>query len=116
MSIVEKVKEFDKMSSKYFIPFSIVVFGFSCSRLYNISDFSLFIKSAFRSGHHIRSRPSSGLNIEKVMYDQPTWDISNLEEILFSDEIKMAMAKNFKSVLLEMKLHSMKPGAERKDF
>jgi hypothetical protein len=57
-----------------------------------------------------------GLNIEKVMYDQPTWDISNLEEILFSDEIKMAMAKNFKSVLLEMKLHSMKPGAERQDF
>ncbi len=28
MSIVEKVKEFDKMSSKYFIPFSIVFFAF----------------------------------------------------------------------------------------
>ena len=28
MSIVKKVKEFDKISSKYFIPFTIVVFGF----------------------------------------------------------------------------------------
>ena len=28
MSIVEKVKELDKMSSKYFIPFSIVFFSF----------------------------------------------------------------------------------------
>ena len=28
MSIVKQVKEFDKMSSKYFIPFTIVVFGF----------------------------------------------------------------------------------------
>ena len=29
MGAVEKVKEFDKMSSKYFIPFSIVAFGFA---------------------------------------------------------------------------------------
>ena len=28
MGITEKVKEIDKMSSKYFIPFTIVVFGF----------------------------------------------------------------------------------------
>ena len=27
MGIVEKVKEFDKMSSKYFIPFSIIFFA-----------------------------------------------------------------------------------------
>ena len=29
VGVVEKVKEFDKMSSKYFIPFTIVVFGFA---------------------------------------------------------------------------------------
>ena len=29
MGAVEKVKEFDKMSSKYFIPFSIVAFGWT---------------------------------------------------------------------------------------
>ena len=29
MGITEKVKEIDKMSSKYFIPFTIVVFGFA---------------------------------------------------------------------------------------
>ena len=29
MGAVEKVKAFDKMSSKYFIPFTIVVFGFA---------------------------------------------------------------------------------------
>tara|TARA_B100001741_G_C16317535_1_gene488894 strand:- start:261 stop:470 length:210 start_codon:yes stop_codon:yes gene_type:complete len=28
MSIVKQVKEFDKMLSKYFIPFTIVIFGF----------------------------------------------------------------------------------------
>ena len=28
MNIVKKVREFDKMSSKYFIPFTIVIFGF----------------------------------------------------------------------------------------
>ena len=29
MGITEKVKEIDKMSSKYFIPFTIVFFGFA---------------------------------------------------------------------------------------
>ena len=29
MGAVEKVKAFDKMSSKYFIPFTIVAFGFA---------------------------------------------------------------------------------------
>tara|TARA_B100000427_G_C15381611_1_gene539183 strand:+ start:316 stop:561 length:246 start_codon:yes stop_codon:yes gene_type:complete len=29
MGIIEKVKEIDKMSSKYFIPFTILVFGFA---------------------------------------------------------------------------------------
>ena len=29
MGAVEKVKAFDKMSSKYFIPFTIVVFAFA---------------------------------------------------------------------------------------
>ena len=29
MSIVKKVKDFDKMSSKYFIPFSIIFFAFA---------------------------------------------------------------------------------------
>ena len=28
MSIIKQVIEFDKMTSKYFIPFTIVVFGF----------------------------------------------------------------------------------------
>ena len=29
MGITEKVKEIDKMSSKYFVPFTIVAFGFA---------------------------------------------------------------------------------------
>ena len=29
VGVVEKVKEFDKMSSKYFIPFTIMFFGFA---------------------------------------------------------------------------------------
>jgi len=29
MSIVQKVKEIDKMTSKYFIPFSIIFFAFT---------------------------------------------------------------------------------------
>ena len=35
MSIVEKVKELDKASSKYFIPFTIVVYAFVFGWKYN---------------------------------------------------------------------------------
>ena len=35
MGIVEKVKELDKASSKYFIPFTIVVYGFVFGWKYN---------------------------------------------------------------------------------
>jgi len=43
VSIVKQVKEFDKMSSKYFIPFTIVVFGFVFGWTYSGGGNNFFI-------------------------------------------------------------------------